>query len=285
MISRLEQGSLVTVFGGSGFVGRHAVRALARRRLARARGRAPARSCRAPAAHGRGRPDPCRAGQPALSRPRAPRGRGRRRRGEPGRHPRQVGPPDLRGRARGGRPRRRRGRARGRRQDPGARLGASAPTSDAKASYARTKAAGEAAVLRATFRTPSSCAPRWCSGRRTSSSIASPRMARFSPFLPLIGGGRTKLQPVYVGDVARGDRGGLRRQGQAAHDLRAGRPRGRHLPPAARPDHGVVGPQAPLSAHPLLAGQARRAAHRCRCPTACARSPSTRCACCRATTW
>jgi len=27
-------------------------------------------------------------------------------------------------------------------------------------------------------------------------------MARFSPFLPLIGGGRTLLQPVYVGDIA-----------------------------------------------------------------------------------
>jgi NADH dehydrogenase len=28
------------------------------------------------------------------------------------------------------------------------------------------------------------------------------QMARFSPFLPLIGGGETKFQPVYVGDVA-----------------------------------------------------------------------------------
>jgi uncharacterized protein YbjT (DUF2867 family) len=25
-------------------------------------------------------------------------------------------------------------------------------------------------------------------------------LARFSPFLPLIGGGRTKFQPIYVGD-------------------------------------------------------------------------------------
>ncbi|TIN96672.1 MAG: complex I NDUFA9 subunit family protein, partial [Mesorhizobium sp.] len=27
-------------------------------------------------------------------------------------------------------------------------------------------------------------------------------MARFSPVLPLIGGGETKFQPIYVGDVA-----------------------------------------------------------------------------------
>ena len=27
-------------------------------------------------------------------------------------------------------------------------------------------------------------------------------MARFSPVLPLIGGGKTRFQPVYVGDVA-----------------------------------------------------------------------------------
>ncbi len=123
MISRLEQGSLVTVFGGSGFVGRHAVAALARRRLARARRGAPARSCRASAADGRGRPDPCRAGQRALSRQRAPRGRGRGRGGEPGRHSRQVGTADLPGRAHGRRPRHCRGGPRGRRQDPGARVG------------------------------------------------------------------------------------------------------------------------------------------------------------------
>ena len=29
------------------------------------------------------------------------------------------------------------------------------------------------------------------------------KMAKFSPFLPLIGGGKTKFQPVYVGDVAK----------------------------------------------------------------------------------
>ncbi len=34
-------------------------------------------------------------------------------------------------------------------------------------------------------------------------------MARYSPVLPLIGGGQTKFQPVYVDDVAEG-RGPLR---------------------------------------------------------------------------
>ena len=110
-------------------------------------------------------------------------------------------------------------------------------------------------------------------------------MARFSPFLPLIGGGRTKLQPVYAGDVAAAIAAACAGKAKPGHDLRARRARGRHLPPAARQDAGVVGPQAPLSAHPLLGGQARRAAHRCRCRTACARSPSTRSACCSATTW
>ena len=61
-------------------------------------------------------------------------------------------------------------------------------------------------------------------------------LARFSPFLPLIGGGTTKLQPVYVGDVAAAIAAACAGKAQAAHDLRAGRARGRHLPPAARPD-------------------------------------------------
>ncbi len=36
-------------------------------------------------------------------------------------------------------------------------------------------------------------------------------MARYAPFLPLIGGGRTKFQPVYVGDVADAVMAGLTR--------------------------------------------------------------------------
>ena len=51
-------------------------------------------------------------------------------------------------------------------------------------------------------RAPSSCGRRWCSGRRTSSSTALPPWRGCSPFLPLIGGGKTRFQPVYVGDVA-----------------------------------------------------------------------------------
>ena len=70
-----------------------------------------------------------------------------------------------------------------------------------RARYARTKAAGEEAVL-AEF--PGAVILR-------SSLIFGPEdqlfnrfaaLARISPFLPLIGGGKTRLQPVYVGDVA-----------------------------------------------------------------------------------
>ena len=54
-------------------------------------------------------------------------------------------------------------------------------------------------------------------------------MARISPVLPLIGGGHTQFQPVFVGDVAGGHRRSGRRQGAARHRLRAGRAGGAHV--------------------------------------------------------
>jgi uncharacterized protein YbjT (DUF2867 family) len=77
-------------------------------------------------------------------------------------------------------------------------LGANA---DSSALYARTKAAGEAAVLAATpdatiFR------PSILFGPEDDFFNRFAAMARISPMLPLVGGGETKFQPVFVGDVA-----------------------------------------------------------------------------------
>src|SRR4029077_5850300 len=44
-------------------------------------------------------------------------------------------------------------------------------------------------------------------------------MARFLPALPLIGGGRTRFQPVFVGDVAQGIVTGLSRQDGRTYEL------------------------------------------------------------------
>lgn len=67
--------------------------------------------------------------------------------------------------------------------------------------YARAKAAGEAAVLAAV---PSATIfrPSVVFGPEDSFTNRFAGLARLSPVLPLIGGGVTKLQPVYVGDVA-----------------------------------------------------------------------------------
>lgn len=67
--------------------------------------------------------------------------------------------------------------------------------------YARTKAAGEAAVLETmpgavVFR------PSIVFGPEDDFFNRFAEMARFAPVLPLIGGGHTRFQPVYVGDVA-----------------------------------------------------------------------------------
>ena len=77
----------------------------------------------------------------------------------------------------------------------------SAPTRTSPSSYARTKVHGREARA----------------GRRTSATILRPSimfgpdddffnrfaaLARFAPALPLVGGGETRFQPVFVGDVA-----------------------------------------------------------------------------------
>ena len=67
--------------------------------------------------------------------------------------------------------------------------------------YARTKAAGEKAVLSATP-TATILRPSVVFGPEDQFTNRFASLARVSPMLPLIGGGVTRLQPVYVGDVA-----------------------------------------------------------------------------------
>ena len=74
------------------------------------------------------------------------------------------------------------------------------PKSDA--AYARSKADGEAAVL-AAFPKASILRPSIVFGPEDNFFNRFAAMAQLSPMLPLIGGGTTKFQPVYVGDVAR----------------------------------------------------------------------------------
>jgi len=67
--------------------------------------------------------------------------------------------------------------------------------------YARTKALGEKAVL-AAFPAATILRPSIVVGPEDDFFNRFAAMARFSPALPLIGGGKTRFQPVYVGDVA-----------------------------------------------------------------------------------
>jgi NADH dehydrogenase len=69
------------------------------------------------------------------------------------------------------------------------------------ADYAKTKAGAEAAVL-GTIPTAVILRPSIVFGPEDNFFNQFAGLARFMPFLPLIGGGQTKFQPVYVGDVA-----------------------------------------------------------------------------------
>jgi uncharacterized protein YbjT (DUF2867 family) len=78
-------------------------------------------------------------------------------------------------------------------------IGADAESASA---YARSKAAGEAAARAAV---PASIIfrPSVVFGPEDQFTNRFAALARISPFLPLVGGGTTRLQPVFVGDVAR----------------------------------------------------------------------------------
>jgi uncharacterized protein YbjT (DUF2867 family) len=84
-------------------------------------------------------------------------------------------------------------------------------------------------------------------------------MARFLPSLPLLGGGRTKFQPVNVGNVAAAIAAAYAGSAQAGTIYELGGPEMNHLPP--RSDARMVRPQALLSSHSLFACQAWRAAN------------------------
>jgi NADH dehydrogenase len=72
---------------------------------------------------------------------------------------------------------------------------------NAASAYARSKAAGEAA-LRQSFPKATILRPSIVIGPEDGFFNRFARMTQVSPVLPLIGGGRTRFQPVYVGDVA-----------------------------------------------------------------------------------
>jgi uncharacterized protein YbjT (DUF2867 family) len=199
MTSRLEHGDLVTVFGGSGFLGRHAVRALARQGW---RVRAAVR-----------RPDLAGYLQPmgAVGQIHAVQANLR--------YPDSVrqavegalavvnlvgvlaksGPQTFDAlHVAGARTVASAAHAAGAQ----ALVHVSALGADkrAKANYARTKAEGEAAVLQ---EVPGAVIvrPSLVFGPEDQLFNRFAEMARMSPLLPLIGGGRTKFQPVYAGDV------------------------------------------------------------------------------------
>jgi NADH dehydrogenase len=90
--------------------------------------------------------------------------------------------------------------------------------------YARSKAAGEAAV-RAAFPAAAVLRPSIVFGPEDAFFNRFAALARFAPALPLYGGGETKFQPVHVGDVADAVMASLDRAEAAGRTYELGGPR------------------------------------------------------------
>ena len=90
--------------------------------------------------------------------------------------------------------------------------------------YARSKAAGERAV-RDAFARATILRPSIVIGAEDGFFNRFAGMARLLPALPLIGGGQTRFQPVYVGDVAAAIVAALERDDAPAETFELGGPR------------------------------------------------------------
>ena len=93
-----------------------------------------------------------------------------------------------------------------------------APTANRIPEYAVTKAEGEEAVREA-FPKAVILRPSIIFGPEDGFFNKFAALARFMPALPLIGGGHTRFQPVFVGDVAQAIVTGLSRQDGRTYEL------------------------------------------------------------------
>ena len=84
--------------------------------------------------------------------------------------------------------------------------------------YAQTKATGESRV-RAAFPAATILRPSIVFGPEDDFFNRFASMARFVPGLPLIGGGKTRFQPVFVGDVAAAIAAALNSEGGRTYEL------------------------------------------------------------------
>jgi NADH dehydrogenase len=111
---------------------------------------------------------------------------------------------------------------------------------ESPSAYARSKAAGEAAV-RAAFPEATVIRPSVVVGPQDGFFNRFAEMARFSPVLPLIGGGKTRFQLVYVGDVADALVAALEREDAPGRTYELGGPEAYTFEQAMRYMLGVIG--------------------------------------------
>ena len=94
---------------------------------------------------------------------------------------------------------------------------------EARSVYARTKAAGEEAV-RDVYPDAVILRPSIVFGPEDDFFNRFAKLARIAPALPLIGGGKTRLQPVFAGDVAKAVIAGLTGKAEAGPPYELGGP-------------------------------------------------------------